>query len=129
MVYFRVSINTFQYLKTSNNYKSCSNCSGDYRIPKSMLTNVADGSRIDAKTKYPKKGIYRGSGSECSWNADYFAYVCSGIDYGMLIIESLDEDTETRRLSPVAVATEGYIDLINGPQVCLCNGFINRVVP
>ena len=34
----------------------------------------------------------------------------------MLNIESLDADTETRRLSPVAVATDKYIDLINGPQ-------------
>ncbi|XP_033758069.1 fibrocystin-L-like [Pecten maximus] len=34
----------------------------------------------------------------------------------MLIIESLDADTETRRLSPVALLGDGYVDLINGPQ-------------
>ena len=34
----------------------------------------------------------------------------------MLMLESMDEDTETRRLSPIAVLSEGYINLINGPQ-------------
>lgn len=34
----------------------------------------------------------------------------------MFVIESLDADTETRRLSPIALASNGYIDLINGPQ-------------
>lgn len=32
----------------------------------------------------------------------------------MMAIESLDSDTETRRLSPVAVVSDGYVDLING---------------
>ena len=32
----------------------------------------------------------------------------------MLVIESLDEDTELRRLSPVALLSERYIDLHNG---------------
>jgi hypothetical protein len=43
----------------------------------------------------------------------------------MLIIESMDPDTETRRLSPVAVMSDnGYIDLINGPQDHgWCNGY------
>lgn len=34
----------------------------------------------------------------------------------MMVIESLDADTETRRLSPVGILQNGYIDLINGPQ-------------
>ena len=35
----------------------------------------------------------------------------------MFVFESLDKDTELRRLSPIAVGTrDGYIDLINGPQ-------------
>jgi hypothetical protein len=43
----------------------------------------------------------------------------------MLIIESMDPDTETRRLSPVAIMSDnGYIDLINGPQDHgWCNGY------
>jgi len=31
-------------------------------------------------------------------------------------MESLDADTETRRLSPVAIIQNGYVDLVNGPQ-------------
>jgi hypothetical protein len=35
----------------------------------------------------------------------------------MMMIESMDKDTETRRLSPVAIVSSNkYIDLINGPQ-------------
>lgn len=37
----------------------------------------------------------------------------------MLIIESLDGDTETRRLSPLALVASGtqeYTDLLNGPM-------------
>ena len=42
----------------------------------------------------------------------------------MLVIESLDGDTELRRLSPVAVSSNGYTDLLNGPmdQGC-CFGY------
>ena len=42
----------------------------------------------------------------------------------MLVLESLDADTELRRLSPVAVSTNGYTDLLNGPmdQGC-CFGY------
>jgi len=34
----------------------------------------------------------------------------------MMAIESMDDDTEVRRLSPVGILENGYIDLINGPQ-------------
>lgn len=44
-------------------------------------------------------------------------YMCTGLDYRMLVIESLDADTETRRLSPVAVLGDGFVDLINGRRV------------
>lgn len=45
-----------------------------------------------------------------SWQS----YKCFGLNYRMVAIESLDSDTETRRLSPVAVLGDGYVDLING---------------
>ena len=57
----------------------------------------------------------------CVINQDWQAYKCSGdgtLDYRMLVIESMDDDTETRRLSPVAVIGDKYIDLING-DFCL----------
>ncbi|XP_078542271.1 fibrocystin-L [Lissotriton helveticus] len=86
---------------------------GDYRIPKVLLTNV-NGSRIPVNQIAPKKGIIRDS--TCVYMSTWEGYNCSGLDYEMLVIESLDSDTETRRLSPVAVLGDSYIDLINGPQ-------------
>lgn len=77
-----------------------------------------DGARLNISEVGPNKGIVRGTRdqSRCSWDADWNAYKCSSIDYRMLVIESLDEDTETRRLSPVALIANGYVNLLNGPQ-------------
>ncbi|TMS18077.1 Fibrocystin-L [Larimichthys crocea] len=47
-----------------------------------------------------------------SWQS----YKCFQLNYTMLVIESLDADTETRRLSPVAILGNKFVDLINGPQ-------------
>ena len=52
-----------------------------------------------------------------SWQA----YCCRGLQHHMMVIESMDADTETRRLSPLAlvggdVASINYTDLINGPM-------------
>ena len=82
-----------------------------------MVTTL-EGKRIDADTKYPNKGIVRSMGdqSQCVWVTNVNAYKCEDMPYTMMIIESLDRDTEIRRLSPVALAANGYIDLINGPQ-------------
>jgi hypothetical protein len=56
--------------------------------------------------------------NDCTYHNGWQAYACkaNGVNYEMLVIESMDEDTETRRLSPVAVLGDGYIDLLNGPQ-------------
>ena len=57
------------------------------------------------------------------------AYKCTepGVNYEMLIIENMDADTETRRLSPVAILGDQYIDLINGPQDHgWCSGYTCR---
>lgn len=50
----------------------------------------------------------------CTYMSSWQSYKCFGLNYRMLVIESLDADTETRRLSPVAVVGDGYVDLING---------------
>lgn len=52
----------------------------------------------------------------CSYKTSYQAWECHGYDYEMLMLESMDQDTETRRVSPVAVLGEGFVDLVNGPQ-------------
>ncbi|XP_033119895.1 fibrocystin-L-like [Anneissia japonica] len=86
---------------------------GDYRIPKMMVTDI-DGSRIPYDEKCPHKGII---GTEnCIWRRPWQAYECHDYDYYMMIIESMDPDTEVRRLSPIAITSNGYVDLINGPQ-------------
>ncbi len=79
---------------------------------------------ININISFPYRGISRTS--SCVYQPSYQMYVCpNATDYRMLIIESMDSDTETRRLSPVAVMSDnGYIDLINGPQDHgWCNGY------
>lgn len=85
---------------------------GDYRIPKVMLTYL-NGSRIPVNQIAPYKGVIRDT---CSYMSTWQSYKCFGLNYRMLVIESLDTDTETRRLSPVAILGDKYVDLINGPQ-------------
>ncbi|XP_036732330.2 LOW QUALITY PROTEIN: fibrocystin-L [Manis pentadactyla] len=86
---------------------------GDYRIPKVMLT-FPNGSRNPVTEKAPYKGIIRDP--TCKYIPEWQSYQCFGMEYAMMVIESLDSDTETRRLSPVAIVSNGYVDLINGPQ-------------
>ncbi|XP_063113704.1 fibrocystin-L isoform X1 [Cavia porcellus] len=86
---------------------------GDYRIPQVMLTFL-NGSRIPVSEKAPYKGIIRDA--TCKYIPEWQSYQCFGMEYAMLVIESLDSDTETRRLSPVAIVSNGYVDLLNGPQ-------------
>nr|XP_055075127.1 fibrocystin-L-like [Misgurnus anguillicaudatus] len=85
---------------------------GDYRIPKVMLTAL-NGSRIPVNQIAPNKGVIRDS---CTYMNTWQSYKCFGLNYKMLVIESMDVDTETRRLSPVAILGDKYVDLLNGPQ-------------
>ncbi|XP_065144791.1 fibrocystin-L-like [Paramisgurnus dabryanus] len=85
---------------------------GDYRIPKVMLTAL-NGSRIPVNQIAPNKGVIRDS---CTYMNTWQSYKCFGLNYQMLVIESMDADTETRRLSPVAILGDKYVDLLNGPQ-------------
>ncbi|NP_001123871.1 PKHD1 like 1, tandem duplicate 2 isoform 1 precursor [Danio rerio] len=96
---------------------------GDYRIPKVMLTYL-NGSRIPVNQISPYKGVIR---SNCTYMSTWQSYKCFGLNYKMLVIESLDTDTETRRLSPVAILGDKYVDLINGPQDhSWCSGYTCR---
>ena len=92
---------------------------GDYRIPVEMLTNP-DGSRISVNASYPLKGIVRGDSfgraDECSFMTEWNAYLCSKLNHLMLVMESLDADTEVRRLSPIAYGANGFVSLVNGPM-------------
>ena len=74
----------------------------------------------------PISGVIRNN--NCTYRANWQAYECGDdLNYEMLIIESMDPDTETRRLSPVAILGDRYIDLINGPQDHgWCSGYTCR---
>ena len=64
---------------------------------------------------YNFSGIIGNKG--CDFISAWQAFDCHGegtLNYEMLVVESLDEDTETRRLSPVALHGDDYIDLNNG---------------
>ena len=78
---------------------------------------------MNINVNYPDRGIARAS--SCVYQSAWQMYYCpNNTDYRMLIIESMDADTETRRLSPVAIMSEGHIDLLNGPQDHgWCNGY------
>ena len=94
---------------------------GYYRVPTSMTTDV-NGNKIEVADKLPRTGIVRND--QCTWMNEWHAYKCHGINHRLLILESLDIDTLDRRLSPVAMlanpGSEGYVDLINGPQDFSC---------
>ena len=52
-----------------------------------------------------------------SWQA----YCCHGLQHHMMVIENMDADTETRRVSPLALVggdsgSVNYTDLMNGPM-------------
>ena len=89
---------------------------GDFRIPKEALA-APNGTMLDISQVYKYRGIIRDE-NNCAYKDSWQAYECHGLDMKMLIIESMDSDTETRRLSPVAIFSDDnkYVDLINGPQ-------------
>ena len=79
---------------------------------------------MNINNSYPYRGISRAP--SCVYRSSYQMWLCPNTtNYRMLIIESMDADTETRRLSPVVIMSDsGYIDLINGPQDHgWCNGY------
>ena len=87
---------------------------GDYRIPLTMVTDV-NGAKLDAPAN---KGIVRDGTciQHNEWNGGWKCEKAGGLDHKLFVIESMDWDTEDRRLSPIAVKIDDHVDLINGPQ-------------
>ena len=61
------------------------------------------------------------SSGGCVWVPTWQAYCCRGLQHHMMVIESMDADSETRRISPLAVVggdtgPANYTDLMNGPM-------------
>ncbi|XP_063855540.1 fibrocystin-L-like [Scylla paramamosain] len=73
---------------------------GDYRIPLPIRQNP-DGSQIEAADKFPNKGIVRDA--SCAVVPSWQAWKCFSLRCRLMIIESIDTDTEVRRLSPIAL--------------------------
>ena len=90
------------------------------KVPAIMRTNV-DGTIIPTSEVYKNEGIYRG---ECKLNLMWNAYLCRNTSYNMFILENLDADSLTRRISPVGLSRQdnsdgNFMDLLNGPKVIL----------
>lgn len=100
---------------------------GDYRIPKTMLTEVGTGNRIPyEKIRYGGLGIERDS--SCEEKKSWPGYFCPTTKYELLVLESLDPDSKTRRIGPIAIQSgTGYLDMVNGPKdVGICAGYACR---
>ena len=66
---------------------------------------------------YNGYGVYRGEGDKtCELNERFGAWVCppSAMTPMRLIVENMDEDHTSRVLVPVALASGGYVQLMNG---------------
>jgi hypothetical protein len=74
------------------------------------------GQRVNTSKTHPYRGISRTN--SCSLQPTWGMYICQeNSDYRMLIIESMDEEGDTRRLSPIVlVSSSGYVNIINGPR-------------
>ncbi|XP_074659740.1 fibrocystin-L-like [Tubulanus polymorphus] len=93
---------------------------GNYRIPLAAYMSP-EGKRLDINDLFPKKGVYRES---CEMNHVWNAYNCTDNSYKIVTMSSMDSDTELRRISPVSISGDQYIDLVNGPQDHgWCNGY------
>ncbi|OAF68924.1 hypothetical protein A3Q56_03331, partial [Intoshia linei] len=97
---------------------------GDHRIPKTMSTDL-NGNRIEYKHLYKKVGIQN---NRCVWNEEWTAYRCQEDDYYHLHLESLDSDTLTRRIGPIAILSgDLFLDVMNGPSDHgICEGYACR---
>ncbi len=88
---------------------------GDYRIPKEALAD-SNGRLKNMSDVYKYTGSIRDE-TLCTYKTDWQAYHCNNMTMKSLVIESMDSDTETRRISPVAIFSDDYkyVDLLNGP--------------
>merc|ERR1712127_31614 len=93
----------------------------------STMNNI-NGALVPIDVYAPKKGAVKGG--DCEFSENFNGYGCKNEkQYSYLIMESLDGDTEVRRLSPIGVrSSDGHIDLINGPSDhSCCSGYACQV--
>jgi hypothetical protein len=71
-----------------------------------------------------KEGIYRGKDGDCSLQPAWNAYKCTtALKHATLVLESLDKDSQTRRVAPIGITVDGYTDILNGPAIYDNNRF------
>ena len=96
---------------------------GNWRIPAVMIVNL-DGSNKDPDVWAPNKGVF--GTNNCAHDADNHYYKCNNVannvEYAQVLYESMDIDTETRRVAPIAYMTEGTVDIVNGVLDTSCCG-------
>ena len=106
-----------------------------YDMPVSGLSDDAipspmkvDSNNVAYSSFYSEVGVYRNS--DCTYNSatelNLGSWFCpaSTADYYDLSFESLDEDFLSRKLSPIAVRSSGYLYLLNGPaDHSACTGY------
>lgn len=87
-------------------------------VPITMITR-SNGTRITAGDISIGRGIARIVDedplfSQCVWKATWLAWRChTALQHRMMVIESMDWDTELRRLSAVAILSRGTSELPN----------------
>ena len=101
------------------------------KIPRTWRYDPISEQLVDPSIIAPMsfRGIARGynldnvdsSSRGCRYISKWNGYKCDNINHYVLVIESLDKDTEIRRLSPIAlnggdIGNGRYTDLINGPM-------------
>ncbi|XP_066284016.1 fibrocystin-L-like [Branchiostoma lanceolatum] len=88
----------------------------DHLLPES-IKDFLSAQNLGLRSVAPFRGIVRKLGSQpnCFKKDAWQAYNCTGIDHSMLVIESLDPDTQTRHVGPVAILENGYLNLVDGP--------------
>ena len=65
---------------------------------------------------YNGYGTFRGQDSTCTLSTNFNAWMCRAqhLKPARLLIENMDEDHTSRSIVPVALASGGYVDLLNG---------------
>ncbi|XP_045208899.2 fibrocystin-L-like [Mercenaria mercenaria] len=84
------------------------------RVPKEMVTMI-NGTRIPFEQIAPKTGVVRND--NCIYRETWQAYQCfSDLNYIFMKIKNMDRDARYRQISPIAILSDGYLDMIDVPQ-------------